>query len=80
MRLLDLIPSAPMVGRSFSYVQEGGSFDTARELATKPESGVDLPQAEVVAKTIAHWIKVPKREPEGHPQAGRDRRRRVLGE
>lgn len=48
------------VGR-FDYSQEGGSFDTAQEvadLALKATAELTLTDAEVVAKTIAHWLRL----------------------
>jgi len=65
LRLLDLIPSAAMEGRSFDYTQESGSFDTAAEtpeLAIKPEASVGLIDAQVVARTIAHWSKLKRQQ------------------
>jgi Phage capsid family len=61
LRLLDLIPTAPMDGNSFEYTQEGGDLDTAAETAEgaiKPTADVDLPDAEVIARTIAHSQKL----------------------
>ncbi len=65
LRLLDLIPTQPMDSRSFGYSQETGSFDTACETAEaqiKPAAELDLDEAEVIAKTIAHWIKLKKQQ------------------
>ena len=65
LRLLDLIPTQPMEGRSFGYSQESGSMDTAAETgegAVKPMAELDLDEAEVVAKTIAHWIKLKRQQ------------------
>jgi len=63
LRILDLIGTAPMDGRSFEYVQELGPDDTAREVAEdaiKPEAQVQLEDAEATAETIAHWLKLPR--------------------
>jgi len=64
LRLLDLIPSAPMDGRSIEYSQEvGSSLDTAATVADgalKPQHTADFDDAEAVARTIAHWTKVNK--------------------
>ena len=69
LRLLDLIPSAPMTGKSFDYTVEwvgptaipGSGFETAAETPEgqiKPEAEHVLDDREAVAKTIAHWQKV----------------------
>lgn len=63
LTLLDLIPTAPLDNRTLPYVQEGGSFDTAAETAEealKPQGELTLTDAEAEAKTIAHWVKVPR--------------------
>ena len=63
LRLIDLIPSQPMSGQSFTYTQEQGSFDTAAETveaAIKPAGDLQLADATVEAKTIAHWVKIPR--------------------
>jgi len=63
LRLLDLIPTLPMDGRSIEYSQEVGSLDTAAETAegaVKPMHTVDFLDAEAVARTVAHWTKVRK--------------------
>ena len=65
LRLLDLIPTQGMDSRSFAYSQESGSFDTAAETsegAVKPQAELDLAEAEVIAKTIAHWIKLKRQQ------------------
>jgi HK97 family phage major capsid protein len=65
LRLLDLIPSQPMEGKSFDYTQEQGSLDTAAETAeaaVKPAGDLQLVDAQVVAKTIAHWLKIPRQQ------------------
>jgi HK97 family phage major capsid protein len=73
IRLLDLIPSAPMQGRSFDYTREAGSFDTAFETAegeVKPPGDLDLQDAQVVAKTIAHWMKLRRQQLADVPALG----------
>jgi HK97 family phage major capsid protein len=66
LRLLDLIPSSPMdSGNSFDYSVESGSLDTAAETveaALKPTGVETLTDAQVVAQTIAHWVKIPKQQ------------------
>lgn len=65
LRLLDLIPAAPMEGKSFDYTQESGSLDTAAETAEgamKPGGSLTLTDAQVVAKTIATWYKTPRQQ------------------
>jgi Phage capsid family len=65
LTLLDLIPSATMDGASFGYTQESGSFTTAAETAegsVKPQGDVVLTDAEVHARTIAHWLKVQRQQ------------------
>lgn len=60
IRLLDLIPTLPMSGRSFDYLQAQGSLDTATEIAegaVKPQAEADFVDKEAVAKTVAHWVK-----------------------
>lgn len=71
LRLLDLIPALGMDGRSIEYSQEVGSLDTAAETAEgaiKPEHHVDYPDAEAIAKTVAHWEKVRKQQLADAPQ------------
>ena len=61
LRLLDLIPSAGLDAKVLPYVQETGSFDTAAETAetsVKPTGEMTLTDAEAVARTIAHWMKL----------------------
>ena len=73
IRLLDLIPSAPMDGHAFDFTQEQGSFDTAAETlegATKPAGDLTLADAEVVAKTIAHWFKLKRQQLADVPALG----------
>ena len=64
LSILDLIPVSPMTGRSFGYMQEGGSFNAAEvpEGALKPEGDIELTEAEVVAATIAVWKKLRRQE------------------
>ena len=73
LRLLDLIPTQPMSGRSFDYTQEGGSFDTASETveaAVKPMADLELQDAQVVAKTVAHWVKLRRQQLADVPALG----------
>jgi HK97 family phage major capsid protein len=61
--VLDLIPTGTMDNNTFPYTQEGGSFGTAAETAEgglKPEAALTLTDAEAVAATIAHWLKIRK--------------------
>ncbi len=63
LRVLDLIPTGTMDNNTLPYTREEGSFVTAKptkEGETKPESGVTFTDAEAVARTIAHWMKVRK--------------------
>jgi hypothetical protein len=56
LSVLDLLPVSPMTRKSFDYLQEGGTFGYAAETAEgqlRPEAGVDLTEAEVVAATVA---------------------------
>jgi Phage capsid family len=65
LRLLDLIPTSAMDGKSFDYTQEGGTFDTALETpeaATKPMMDLELADAQVIAKTVAHWTKLKRQQ------------------
>jgi HK97 family phage major capsid protein len=65
LRLTDLIPTQPMEGQAFTYTQEQGSFDTAfetPEAAIKPTGDLQLVDATVEAKTIAHWVKIPRQQ------------------
>ena len=65
LSLLDIIPTSPMEGRSFGYMQEGGSLDDAAETAegaVKPATDVELAEAEVVAATIAVWTKMKRQQ------------------
>jgi HK97 family phage major capsid protein len=61
LRILDLIPTGTMVGNSFYYTRMAGSLDTAAEVADlslKAQGDAELSDAQVVARTIAHWNKV----------------------
>jgi HK97 family phage major capsid protein len=63
LRVLDLLPTGTMDENTFPYTQESGSFTTAAETAEgglKPEGGLTLTDAEAVAATIAHWLKIRK--------------------
>ena len=65
LSLLDIIPTSTMDSRSFSYLQEGGSYTGAAETvegAVKPEGDITLTEAEVVAATIAVWKPVRKQQ------------------
>jgi capsid protein len=65
LSLLDLIPTSPMDGASFGYLQEGGSFDGAAETAegaVKPEGQITLTEAEVTAATIAVWQRMRRQQ------------------
>jgi HK97 family phage major capsid protein len=65
LTLLDVIPTAPMDQKSFDFTRESGNFDTAAETvegATKPQADVTLIDAQVVAKTIAHWTKMKRQQ------------------
>ena len=73
LRLLDLIPTQPMEGKSFDYTQESGSLDTAFETVEaqiKPAGEVQLTDATVTAKTIAHWTKTPRQQLADVPALG----------
>ena len=64
--LLDVIPTAPMSGESFSYSIESGDLDEGvgetGEGQVKPESTVTFGQDEVRAATIATWKKLRRQE------------------
>jgi HK97 family phage major capsid protein len=63
IRVLDLLPTGTMTGNTLPYTQESGSFTTAAETAegdVKPEAALTLTDAEAVAATIAHWLKIRK--------------------
>jgi HK97 family phage major capsid protein len=63
LSVLDLLPTGTMAANTFPYTQEGGSFATAVEVAEgglKPEAALTLTDAEAVAATIAHWLKIRK--------------------
>ena len=65
LNLLDVIPTGTMDNKSFDYTRESGNFDTALETveaATKPQADVTLTDAQVVAKTIAHWTKMARQQ------------------
>jgi len=65
LRLLDLIGSQAMDNNRFSYMQESGTFDGAAETAegaVKPQATLTLTEAEVVAATIASWIKLKRQQ------------------
>ena len=71
LRLLEILPSMPITGKSFDYTVEwaspgGGSasaFDTAYEVAEgqiKPEARMILDDRTATAVTVANWQKVNK--------------------
>ena len=64
--LLDVIPTAPMSGESFSYSIEQGDLDAGvgevGEGQLKPESDVTFGQDEVRAATVATWKKMRRQE------------------
>jgi HK97 family phage major capsid protein len=62
LRLLDLIPSAPMDTGSFDYVQETGTYHAAEtaEGAMKPGTQAVFTDAEAKAETIASYTKLKK--------------------
>ena len=65
LSVLDLLPTQPMDGKSFDYTQASGSQDTAgetAEAALKPPGELLLVDAQVIAKTIAHWLKIPRQQ------------------
>ena len=65
LSLLDIIPTAPMDGRSFGYMQETGSLDDAREVVEaelKPATDVVLTEQEVTAATIAVFTKLKRQQ------------------
>ena len=71
LSLLDIIPSATMDGRSFGYMPEGGSLDDAGATAEgviKPAGDLTLEEAEVVAATIAVWVKLKRQQLADTPQ------------
>lgn len=61
LRLLDLIPSAPLDSGSFDYLQEMPSANAAAEMvegAVKPTASFVFEDAEARARTIPHYTKV----------------------
>jgi HK97 family phage major capsid protein len=63
LSVLDLLPTGTMNNNTFPYTQESGSFSTAVETAeggAKYEAALTLTDAEAVAATIAHWLKIRK--------------------
>jgi HK97 family phage major capsid protein len=65
LSLLDIVPTSQMDGRSFSYAQETGALDDARETIEgeiKPSTSLALEEAEVVAETIPVWTKAHRNE------------------
>ena len=65
LRLLDLIPTASLDNRSLPFVQEVGSLDSAAETPEneiKPTGSMSLIDAEAIARTIAHWVKIPRQQ------------------
>ena len=74
LRLLDLIPAAPMDGRSIEYTIESGnpaaSAAPVAEGALKPAETWDFLDAEAVAHTIAHYTKLRKQQLADNEQLG----------
>ena len=74
LSILDIIPASTMDGRSFGYLQESGELDTGAaetaEGAVKPEGSVTLDVAEVVAATIAEWVKLRRQQLADVPSLG----------
>lgn len=71
LRLLDLIPTASMDGRSIEYSQEVVVTEGAAEAAegvVKPASEINYVDAEATAKTIPHWLKLRKQALADSPQ------------
>lgn len=65
LTVLDLMRRAPAENKVTPYVVESGSFDTAAETAEatdKPPAAATYTDAEAVARTIAHWLKIPKQQ------------------
>jgi hypothetical protein len=63
LRVLDIIPTGTMDNNTLPYTREEGSFETAagaKEGATKAEGAITFTDAEAVARTIAHWLKIRK--------------------
>ncbi len=65
LTFLDLIPAVPVQGKTFDYVIESGSLDSAAEVpegTIKPEANAVYNDATATVQTIAHWIKVNKQQ------------------
>jgi hypothetical protein len=73
LRLLDLITTQTMDGRSFGYMREEGTFDGPAEVAegaVKPTIDFTLTEAECVAVTIASWTKLKRQQLDDVPALG----------
>ena len=72
LSLLDLIPTSTMEGRSFDFTREGGTMDAdaaeTAEGALKPGADLALSDGQVVAKTIAAWLKLRRQQISDVPQ------------
>jgi HK97 family phage major capsid protein len=72
LRLLDLIPTSAMDGRSFDFTREGGTWDQdaaeTAEGALKPGADIALTDGQVVARTIATWLKLKRQQISDVPQ------------
>lgn len=65
LAILAAIPTATMDTGSFTYTQEGGSFDgpvETAENALKPVGEANFEDATVTAVTIPAWLKVPRQQ------------------
>jgi hypothetical protein len=63
LRVLDLIPTGTMDANVLPYTVESGSFSTAKGVKdgeTKAEGAITFTDAEAVARTIAHYLKIQK--------------------
>jgi len=63
IRILDLIPTRPMLGNSVPFTIESGGLDTAAETveaSLKPVGDIELVDQEARARTIANFIKAPR--------------------
>lgn len=63
LTFLDLMPAKSMDSKTFDYVVESGSLDTAAEVVegtVKPGASAAYTDATATAKTIAHWVKLHK--------------------
>lgn len=63
LTVLDLLATAPMDNKIVPFVVESGTIETAAETAentTKPTADAVYTDAQAEARTIAHWVKIPK--------------------